>query len=201
VDGIIRRCVPEYEQQAIIRDCHDSAHGGRHVGDRTAAKVLQSGFYWPTLFKDHIEYIKSCDKCQRVGNIGRRNEMPMNYSLPLEPFDVWGFDFMGPFPASRRKHTHILVAVDYVTKWVEEIPTRSVDHATAIMMLKDIIFPIFGVPRYLITDGGSISCMVYLEKLWQSMKLIIESHFLIILKLVDKLILVIGKSNSFWRKQ
>jgi hypothetical protein len=42
--------------------------------------------------------------------------MPMNYSLPLEPFDVWGFDFMGPFPASRIKHTHILVAVDYVTK-------------------------------------------------------------------------------------
>jgi hypothetical protein len=45
-------------------------------------------FYWPTLFKDYIEYVKSCDKCQRVGNIGRRNEMPMNYSLPLEPFNV-----------------------------------------------------------------------------------------------------------------
>jgi hypothetical protein len=57
--------------------------------------------------------------------------MPMNYSLPLEPFDVWGFDFMGPFPASRTKHTHILVAVDYVTKWVEAIPTMSADHATA----------------------------------------------------------------------
>ena len=46
--------------------------------------------------------------------------MPMNYSLPLEPFDVWGFDFMGPFPESN-KYTHILVAVDYVTKWVEAI--------------------------------------------------------------------------------
>ena len=56
--------------------------------------------------------------------------IPMNYSLPLEPFDVWGFDFMGPFPASKTKHTHILVAVDYVTKWVEAIPTKSADHAT-----------------------------------------------------------------------
>jgi hypothetical protein len=44
VNGIIRRCVPEYEQQAIIRDCHDSAYGGHHAGDRTAAKVLQFGF-------------------------------------------------------------------------------------------------------------------------------------------------------------
>ena len=44
--------------------------------------------------------------------------MPMNYSLAVEPFDVWGFDFMGPFPSSNG-HTHILVVVDYVTKWVE----------------------------------------------------------------------------------
>jgi hypothetical protein len=114
-----------------------------------------NGFYWPTLFKDCAEFVKVCDKCQRVGNIGRRNEMPMNYSLPLEPFDVWGFDFMGPFPASNTKHTHILVAVDYVTKWVESIPTKSVDHATTIKMLKEIIFPRFGFPRYLITDGCS----------------------------------------------
>jgi hypothetical protein len=96
---------------------------------------------------DCVEYVKSCDKCQRVGNIGRRNEMPRNYSLPLEPFDVWGFDFMGPFPASRTKRPHILVA-HYVIMWVEEIPTKSADHATAIKMLKDIIFPRFGVPRF-----------------------------------------------------
>ena len=88
VDGIIRRCVPEHEHQEIIKDCHASPYGGHHAGDRTAAKVLQSGFYWPTLFKDCHEFVKYSDKCQRVGNIGRRNEMPMNYSLPLEPFDV-----------------------------------------------------------------------------------------------------------------
>jgi hypothetical protein len=99
--------------------------------------------------------VKVCDKCQNIGNIGRRNEMHMDYSLPLEPFDVWGFDFMGPFPMSNTKHTHILVTVDYATKWVEAIPTKSPDQATTIMMHKDIIFPRFGVLRYLITDGGS----------------------------------------------
>jgi hypothetical protein len=72
---------------------------------------------------------------------------------------------MGPFPASNAKHTHILVAVDYVTKWVEAIPTKSVDHATAITMLKDTIFPRFGVPRYLITGGELILYMVWLERL------------------------------------
>jgi hypothetical protein len=42
----------EYEQQEILRKCHSSAYGGHHAGDRTAQKVLPSGFYWPTIFKD-----------------------------------------------------------------------------------------------------------------------------------------------------
>ncbi|KAK1692196.1 hypothetical protein QYE76_008893 [Lolium multiflorum] len=66
VDGILRRCVPEYEQQEILSKCHGSAYGGHHAGERTAQKVLQSGFYWPTLFKDARKFILSCDECQRV---------------------------------------------------------------------------------------------------------------------------------------
>ena len=50
--------------------------------------------------------------------------MPMNYSPVIEPFDVWGFDYMGPFPASNG-YTPIFVVVDYVTKWGEAIPTSS----------------------------------------------------------------------------
>jgi hypothetical protein len=53
--------------------CHGSAYGGHHAGDKTAQKVLQSGFYWPTLFKDARKIILSCDECQRVGNISRCN--------------------------------------------------------------------------------------------------------------------------------
>ena len=63
----------------------------------------------------------------------------MNYSLVIEPFDVWGFDYRGSFPASNG-YTHILVVVDYVTKWVEAIPTSSADHNTSIKMLKEVIF-------------------------------------------------------------
>jgi hypothetical protein len=69
-DGIIRRCVPEFEQQDIIKDCHDSTCGGHHTWDLATTKVLQSCFYWPTLFKSCANYVKACDKCQRVGNIG-----------------------------------------------------------------------------------------------------------------------------------
>ena len=61
---------------------------------------------------------------------------------------------MRPFPSSNG-YTYILVAVDNVTKWVEAIPTSSADHNTSIKVLKEVIFPRFGVPRYLMTYGGS----------------------------------------------
>ena len=62
----------------------------------------------------------------------------MNYSLVIEPFDVWAVDYMCPFPSSNG-YIHVLVAVDYVAKWVEAIPTSSVDSNTSIKMLKEVI--------------------------------------------------------------
>ncbi|RVW71915.1 putative mitochondrial protein [Vitis vinifera] len=63
-------------------------------------KVLQSGFTWPSLFKDAHIMCRSCDRCQRLGKLTKRNQMPMNPILIVELFDVWGIDFMGPFPMS-----------------------------------------------------------------------------------------------------
>ena len=64
----------------------------------------------------------------------------MNYSLVIEPFDVLGLDYMGPFPSSNG-YTHILVAVDYVTKWVEAIPTIVVLIITPLLRcLKKLFF-------------------------------------------------------------
>ena len=53
--------------------------------------------------------------------------MPLNQILVVDLFDVWGIDFMGPFPASFG-YVYILVGVDYMSKWVEAIPCRAVDH-------------------------------------------------------------------------
>ncbi|KAK8635984.1 hypothetical protein V6N13_004695 [Hibiscus sabdariffa] len=76
-DQMLRRCVPEEEQKDIMYHCHAASCGGHFGGNRTAVKILQSGFYWPTLFKDAHVFAKACDRCQRTGNISRRNEMPL----------------------------------------------------------------------------------------------------------------------------
>ncbi|RVW89429.1 Retrovirus-related Pol polyprotein from transposon 297 [Vitis vinifera] len=126
-DQIIRKCVPEDEQQGILSHCHENACGGHFASQKTAMKVLQSGFTWPSLFKDAHIMCRSCDRCQRLGKLTKRNQMPMNPILIVELFDVWGIDFMGPFPMSFG-NSYILVGVDYVSKWVEAIPCKQNDH-------------------------------------------------------------------------
>ena len=114
-DMIIRRCVPESEQCKILNECHASPYGGNFSGERTAHKILQSGFYWPTIFRDCAEWVKLCDRCQKIGNISSKNEMPLRGIMVVQIFDVWGIDFMGPFPQSFG-NLYILLAVDYVSK-------------------------------------------------------------------------------------
>ncbi|RVW18533.1 Retrovirus-related Pol polyprotein from transposon 297 [Vitis vinifera] len=137
--------------------CHDSACGGHFASQKTAMKVIQSGFWWPSLFKDAHSMCKGCDRCQRLGKLTRRNMMPLNPILIVDVFDVWGIDFMGPFPMSFG-HSYILVGVDYVSKWVEAIPCRSNDHKVVLKFLKENIFSRFGVPKAIISDGGTHFC-------------------------------------------
>ena len=80
--------------------------------------------------------------------------MPLNYNLQIDLFDVWGIDFMGQFVNSHG-FEHILVMVDYVSKWVEAMPCRKASTEESINMIKSVIFPRYGVPRILISDGGT----------------------------------------------
>jgi hypothetical protein len=122
-DQIIRRCIPEPEQSSVISFCHDHACGGHFSAKKTTAKILQCGFYWPTIFQDVHSYCVSCERCQKLGSISRRNMMPLNPILIVKIFDVWGIDFMGPFPKSFG-YLYILVAVDLCPNGWRRLPRR-----------------------------------------------------------------------------
>ncbi|MGG6712741.1 UNVERIFIED_CONTAM: DDE-type integrase/transposase/recombinase, partial [Salmonella enterica subsp. enterica serovar Weltevreden] len=153
-DGQIRTCVPDWKIQDVLRQCHGEQVGGHMSGKKTALKILQCGFYWPHIFRDAHEYAKNCDACQRLGNISRRMEMPLTPILCCEPFDVWGIDFMGPFPKSNN-NLYVLLAVDHVTKWVEAVATPTNDAKVVLKFLQKHIFTRFGTPRVMISDNGS----------------------------------------------
>ena len=74
---VIRRCVLEEEIESILNHCHTLACGRHFGGQRTTAKVLQLGFYWPSLFKDAHQFVSTSDKCQRMGSISKWDEPPL----------------------------------------------------------------------------------------------------------------------------
>ena len=161
---IIRRCVLESEQGIILYECHASPYGGHFAGDKTAQKILQSDFYWPTIFKDCFEWVKLFYQCQGMGSISRRHEMPLQGILVVQLFYVWGIDFIGPFPSSLG-NLYILLAMDYVSKWVEATACPKNDANTVVGFLQRNIFSRFGAPRTIISDGGSHFANKVFEKL------------------------------------
>ncbi|RDY02854.1 Retrovirus-related Pol polyprotein, partial [Mucuna pruriens] len=157
-DKVIRRCIPEAEFNSVLQFCHSAPGGGHYGSTRTARKVLDCGLYWPTIFRDAHHFVSTCEKCQKAGvAMNRRHEMPQQPIQFCEIFDVWGIDFMGPFPISKC-YSYILLAVDYVSRWVEAIATRTNDARVVVDFLKSNIFCRFGVPKALISDQGSHFC-------------------------------------------
>ena len=142
--------------ESILHHCHAREVGGHFGATKTAAKVLQSGFYWPTLFKDAYAHVKAYDACQRMRNIFRRTKCLSTISLKLSCL-MCGIDFMGPFPSSFFNQ-YILVAVNYISKWVEVIALPSNDARAVIKFLKKNIFIRFETPRSIISDGGKHFC-------------------------------------------
>jgi hypothetical protein len=128
---------------------------GKHFGaKRTSLMVLQFGFYWPNVFKDAFWFCSCCDRCQRTSNISSRNQMPLQNIQLVKLFDVWGIDFICPFP-NLIGYLYILVGVDYVSKWVKAVPSKANDHKVVGKFLQDNMFTRFGTLRVVISDGGS----------------------------------------------
>ncbi|GKE03511.1 reverse transcriptase domain-containing protein [Tanacetum coccineum] len=108
--------------------------GGHHGANYTAKKFFDSGFCWPMIYSDAHDMI----------------------------FDVWGIDFMGPFSSSRG-NKYILVAVDYLSKWVEAKALPTNDARVDVKFLKSL-FARFGTPRAIISDRGTHFCNDQFEK-------------------------------------
>nr|GEW21641.1 reverse transcriptase domain-containing protein [Tanacetum cinerariifolium] len=127
--------------------------GGHHGANFTAKKVFDAGFFWLTTYRDAHNLVKSC-QCQ--GKISQKDKMLQNVIQVCEIFDVWGIDFMGPFPSSRGNR-YILVAIDYLSNWVEVKALPTNDARVVVKFLKSL-FSRFKTPRAIISDRGTHFC-------------------------------------------
>ena len=86
-DLVIIICVREYEMHDIFKAYHDGPCGGHFDDKRTSYKILQSCYYWPTIFMDAKKYVASCYDCQGMGKPTASDEMPLQAQVVIESFE------------------------------------------------------------------------------------------------------------------
>ncbi len=145
----------EEEVFEILLTCHDEPCGGHFGAKRTAFKIFQAGYYWPTLHQDVRRYTSQCDRCQRMGKPTPKDEIPMQPQVTFEPFEKWGMDFVGPINPPSKQKQYIIVCTDYLTNWVETKAIEAVIEEKVAEFLRENIFYKFGYPRELVTDQGN----------------------------------------------
>nr|XP_051211257.1 uncharacterized protein LOC127328720 [Lolium perenne] len=154
ISGIFQRCVTADEGRKILRDIH-AGDCGHHAGAHSiVAKAFRHGFYWPTAHNDAMAIVRACAGCQKYAN---QSHMPGSAlkTIPLTwPFAVWGMDMVGKFKTAPGGYTHLLVAVDKFTKWIEAKPIKKCDGKTATKFLRELIYR-YGYPHSIITDNGT----------------------------------------------
>ncbi|CAM8981890.1 unnamed protein product [Rhodiola kirilowii] len=119
VDQILRRCIPNDEIASVLSFCHEHACGGHFGPKRTSRKFLDSGFYWPHVFRDAYDHYKQCDRCQRVEAKATRYDdaktvvdflrtnIFCRYGVPKAIISDQGMHFCNRMMVATLKHYHV----------------------------------------------------------------------------------------------
>jgi transposase InsO family protein len=125
-----------------------------HMCKSLMGKAYQLGFFWLTVVFDANSIVRRCEGCQFAA---RQKHVLSHQSqtIPITwPFTTWGLDLVGPFKNAKGGFTHIFVAVDKFTKWIEMKPAASVTVAKAVEFIGEIMCK-FGIPNNITTDNGT----------------------------------------------
>jgi hypothetical protein len=147
---VFMKCISQEDGIEILREIHEGECGHHAAARSLVAKAFRHGFYWPTAKADADRIVELCQGCQMYS---KQTHMPATalHTIPITwPFAVWGLDMVGPLKRAPLGFTHLLVAVDKFTKWVEAKPIKKLDGKTA---LKFVVR--FGIPHSIITDNGT----------------------------------------------
>nr|XP_021325913.1 uncharacterized protein LOC110438340 [Danio rerio] len=145
--------VPRSKTEAILELAHSHPMAG-HLGVANTVQRIRDRFHWPGLEADVKRFCQACPTCQRTSP----RTPPPSPLIPLPiievPFERIGMDLVGPLPKSARGHEHILVIVDYATRYPEAVPLRKAT-AKAIAQELFLLSSRVGIPAEILTDQGT----------------------------------------------
>ncbi|GKU96885.1 hypothetical protein SLEP1_g10067 [Rubroshorea leprosula] len=149
------RCLTPYEAEYALREVHEGVCGS-HIGARTLAhKVLRQGYYWPNMYKDTTQFVQRCQKCQFFAHLIHQPAEELTILIAPWPFAQWGLDLLGPFMKGVGGVTHLIIGVDYFTKWVE---TQALSSLTS-KKVEDFVFSSiicrYRISSQIVADNGT----------------------------------------------
>ncbi|XP_064463444.1 uncharacterized protein LOC135374410 [Ornithodoros turicata] len=147
--------VPEKYREDLLHLCHTNAWSG-HLGvTKTKERLLQE-YWWPGYSRAVVEYVKSCDTCQRVGKPNKRCKAPLK-RVPLiaEPFRRLVIDIVGPLPVTQSGYKYILTMLCPATKFPEAVLLRQVNSPEIVDALL-AVFARIGFPSEIQSDQGTV---------------------------------------------
>jgi hypothetical protein len=152
--GILQRCISITEGQELLQEIHSEACGHYAAPRALVGNAFRQGFYWPTAVADATRIVRSCQGCQFYA---RQTHLPAQalQTIPITwLFAVWGLDLVGPLQKALGGFSHLLVAIDKFSKWIEVRPLTSIRSERAVAFFTNIIHR-FRVPNSIITDNGT----------------------------------------------
>jgi hypothetical protein len=152
--GILQRCISIAEGQELLQKIHSGACGHHAAPRALVGNAFRQGFYWPTVVADATRIVRTCQGCQFYA---KQTHLPAQalQTIPITwLFAVWGLDLVGPLQKAPGGYTHLLVAIDKFSKWIEVRPLNSIRSEQAVAFFTNIIHR-FGVPNSIITNNST----------------------------------------------
>jgi hypothetical protein len=152
--GVLMKCVTREDGYDILREIHEGVCGNHAVSRMLVGKAYRAGFWWPTAVSDAEDLVRRYQKYQFFG---KQSHVPAHRLITIPPswsFACWSFDMIGPFTMAPSSFTHVLLAIDKFTKWIEYKLIAKLTPDRVIDFISDILH-CFDFPNTIITDLGS----------------------------------------------
>ena len=142
--------VPISNREEVLKGFHDDIG---HWDLKTTRQFITERYWWPTVYADVRDYVKSCHGCQKACPIPKYKT---TLRLPISSlFDTFSIDFAGPFPATSSGNRFVLVAVEHLTGWPIAMATSDSTAQVVLKFVKREIMYSFGPPHTIVSDNAT----------------------------------------------
>ena len=146
--------IPKCLRDELLKSYHDCIAGGGHQGFERTYSALRNKYFWPSMYADIREYVKTCEVCQQSKRAFNAKPPPLQPQAVDDVFGRWQMDILSGLPTTKDKYKHILVMVDSYSKWVELFPLRTQEATEVASVIFREIISRYGAMRSILSDRG-----------------------------------------------